>query len=96
MLLVDPGQIMYREMNSPESRLLTILNSWLRRVDLGQVEEAWTKGGDGNDVQGWIINLPEFNTKRKYSSILEIHGGRRPNTETFLSMSFTICLPKAT
>jgi dipeptidyl aminopeptidase/acylaminoacyl peptidase len=75
----DPGQIMLREMASLESRSLTKLNLWLRKVDLGQVEEVWTKGADDNDLQGWILKPPGFRSDRKYPSILEIHGG--PQTQ---------------
>ena len=77
--MTDPGQIMLREMASPESRQLTRLNPWLRKVDLGRAEEVWTKGADDNDLQGWIIKPPGFTAGRKYPSILEIHGG--PQTQ---------------
>ena len=77
--MTDPGQIMVRELSSPESILITRLNPWLHRVDLGQVEEVWIKGADNNDLQGWIIKPPGFKTGRKYPSILEIHGG--PQTQ---------------
>ena len=49
----------------------------LRNVDLGSVEEVWFKGAAKNDLQGWIMKPPGFNPKKKYPSILEIHGGPR-------------------
>lgn len=42
----------------------------------GNVEEIWYKSShDKRDVQGWIIYPPDFDPKKKYPLILEIHGG---------------------
>jgi dipeptidyl aminopeptidase/acylaminoacyl peptidase len=42
----------------------------------GNVEEIWYKSShDQRDVQGWIIYPPDFDPKKKYPLILEIHGG---------------------
>jgi len=72
----DPVQIIAREMSSGKERQLTRLNrDWLNKIDLGQVEEVWFKGGDGNELQGWILKPPHFDPSRKYPSIMEIHGG---------------------
>lgn len=57
------------------SHRLTDFNRWLRRVDLGQIEEVWYKGQGGNDLQGWILKPPGFDESKQYPSILEIHGG---------------------
>jgi dipeptidyl aminopeptidase/acylaminoacyl peptidase len=43
--------------------------------DLGEVEEIWFKGPDGNDLQGWILTPPGFDPDQRYPAILEIHGG---------------------
>ncbi len=81
------GQIFVKELSNREGtkgtkrkkkgdRQLTKVNeNILGRIDLGEVEEFWFKGADGNDLQGWIIRPPGFSPKRKYPSILEIHGG---------------------
>jgi dipeptidyl aminopeptidase/acylaminoacyl peptidase len=72
----DPVQVMARDLSSGKQRQLTRLNQeWLSKVDLGQVEEVWFKGGDGNDLQGWILKPPQFDPAKKYPSIMEIHGG---------------------
>lgn len=74
--LTDPGQIWVRDMASGQSRQLTDFNlSWLRKLDLGAIEEVWYKGAAGNDLQGWILTPPGFDPNKKYPSILEIHGG---------------------
>ncbi|HWQ45840.1 MAG TPA: S9 family peptidase [Longilinea sp.] len=74
--LTDPGQVCIYDMASAKSRCLTKLNqSWLSKLDLGQTREVWYKGTSGNDLQGWILTPPGFDPKKKYPSILYIHGG---------------------
>jgi dipeptidyl aminopeptidase/acylaminoacyl peptidase len=72
----DPGQIYLQDMVSSEKRPLTSHNKDLfASVESSVVEEAWIKGPDGNDIQGWILKPPGFDPSKKYPSILEIHGG---------------------
>ncbi|MCX6646637.1 MAG: S9 family peptidase [bacterium] len=72
----DPGQIFVRDMKKTADKQLTNVNrKLLKKIDLGETEEIWFKGSDGNDLQGWILKPPGFNPKRKYPAILEIHGG---------------------
>jgi dipeptidyl aminopeptidase/acylaminoacyl peptidase len=72
----NPGQIYVREMHTGDTRKITSFNEdWLSQVDLGEMEEVWFKGPDGNDLQGWILKPPGFDPNQKYPSILEIHGG---------------------
>ncbi len=72
----DPGQVWVRDMETGAARQLTHLNQGLlKQLDLGKVEEVWFKARDGHDLQGWIMTPPGFDPKKKYPSILEIHGG---------------------
>jgi len=72
----DPGQIIVTDTDSGAQKRLTRFNdTWLNRVDLGELEEVWVKGADRNDLQGWVLKPPGFRSNRKYPSILEIHGG---------------------
>ena len=74
--LQDPGQVCTMQMPDGKPRQLTNLNRrLLNGLDLGKVETHWIKGDDGNDLQGWILKPPGFNPRKKYPSILEIHGG---------------------
>ena len=57
-------------------------------IDLGQVEEVWFKGPDGNDLQGWILKPPAFDPSKKYPSILEIHGGPITQYGTYFMHEF--------
>jgi len=72
----DPVQILVRDRATGHDRQLTRLNrDLLDGIDLGQIEEVWFKGPDGNDLQGWILKPPGFDPSKKYPSIMEIHGG---------------------
>ncbi|MEA3376298.1 MAG: S9 family peptidase [Chloroflexota bacterium] len=49
----------------------------LAEIDLGEVEELWLEGPDGNQLQGWILKPPGFDSSKAYPAVLEIHGGPR-------------------
>jgi dipeptidyl aminopeptidase/acylaminoacyl peptidase len=70
-------QIFIRSMDhTADLKQLSKFNEdWFKKLDLGQLEEVWFKGGDNNDLQGWILKPPGFDPARKYPSIMEIHGG---------------------
>lgn len=42
---------------------------------LAQTEEIWYTSKDGLRIQGWIVKPPEFDARKKYPLILDIHGG---------------------
>ncbi|KPL05491.1 MAG: hypothetical protein AMJ73_00400, partial [candidate division Zixibacteria bacterium SM1_73] len=85
----DLGEIWLRDMTSRRSRKLTQVNeNLLQTIDSGKIEEVWFKGAAGNDLHGWILKPPGFNKKRKYPSILEIHGGPRVQYGNFFMHEF--------
>lgn len=59
------------------ARTLTALNEdLLGNKTQGVVRELnWKSSFDQRDIQGWVINPPDFDPKKKYPMILEIHGG---------------------
>ncbi len=57
---------------------LTNLNRLLHsEIKLGKTRDLMFKSFDGTEVQGWLVYPPNFNPKKKYPSILQIHGGPR-------------------
>jgi dipeptidyl aminopeptidase/acylaminoacyl peptidase len=57
---------------------ITRLNSELiNQVDIRKPEEMIVRGHDGYPIHTWVLKPPGFSAKRKYPSILEIHGGPR-------------------
>jgi dipeptidyl aminopeptidase/acylaminoacyl peptidase len=75
--IADPCQVYVRELNNGGLTLpLTRVNRDLfDSLNLSDVEEVWFKGAAGNELQGWIMFPPGFDPKKKYPSIMEIHGG---------------------
>ncbi len=86
----DPGQVYIRDLSDGQTtRHLTHINrEILESVTLSRVEEVWFKGPDGNDLQGWIMFPPDFDPKKKYPSILEIHGGPQTQYGKFFMHEF--------
>lgn len=60
-----------------ETNVVTSLNEdILGHRKLGKVNEiTYQSSFDGQEIQGWYITPPDFNPKKKYPLILEIHGG---------------------
>ncbi|MFC4279659.1 S9 family peptidase [Thalassotalea piscium] len=63
--------------SSKKASVLTQLNDdLLAHKTLGKVHEVNYKSAfDGEPIQGWYITPPNFDPKKKYPLILEIHGG---------------------
>ncbi|WP_289644719.1 S9 family peptidase [Maribacter aestuarii] len=59
------------------SKRLTFVNDDLFSFrKLGKVKEIWWESSyDQRKVQGWVVTPPDFDPKKKYPFILEIHGG---------------------
>ncbi|MFO8061415.1 MAG: S9 family peptidase [bacterium] len=70
----NPGEICEYNLHEGKMRQLTDLNKWVEEIDLGEIERIYLKRGD-SPLQGWILKPPGFSNRKKYPSILEIHGG---------------------
>ncbi|MBL8798417.1 MAG: S9 family peptidase [Planctomycetia bacterium] len=72
-----PADVAVRRPGDKEARRLTRLNdSLLGQKALGTVEEIRYKSShDGRQIHGWIVKPPNFDPKKQYPLILEIHGG---------------------
>lgn len=42
---------------------------------LGDVEELWYTSADGTRVHGWVVKPPDFDPRKRYPLLMEIHGG---------------------
>jgi acylaminoacyl-peptidase len=57
-------------------RLTSFNNDILEYKRPGKVEEIWFESSfDKRKIQGWLVYPPDFDPKKKYPMILEIHGG---------------------
>jgi dipeptidyl aminopeptidase/acylaminoacyl peptidase len=57
-------------------RQITRVNEELfKDIQQSEPEEIWYRSFDGQNIQGWILKPPDFDSTKKYPLILEIHGG---------------------
>lgn len=65
-----------RKKSKPQ-RLTNFNKKVVDELLLVKPEEIIFKGHDGYPVHGWVMKPPDFVAKKKYPSILEVHGGPR-------------------
>lgn len=71
-----PNDVVTFTLLKPEPRALTAVNDdVLAGKKLGETEEVWYTSVDGFRIQGWIVKPPDFDARKKYPLMLEIHGG---------------------
>ncbi len=72
----SPGEVHSLSLDIRTQRRVSSHNDeLLSRLYFGEVDEVWFPGPAGVDLQGWILKPPGFDSTRKYSSIMQIHGG---------------------
>lgn len=57
----------------------------LNQLTLGKVEERWIKTTDGKDMLTWVIYPPNFDTNKKYPTLLYCQGGPQGTVSQFWS-----------
>lgn len=73
----QPGDIhtfLLKSQGEP-TKLTGVNDDLLARKALGQQEELWFEASDGNKAHGWLITPPDFDPKKTYPLLMEIHGG---------------------
>jgi len=58
-----------------QSRITDVNKALWSQLNLTQPDEINYKSFDGLPIQGWIQKPPDFDSKKKYPLILNIHGG---------------------
>ena len=72
----EPSEVALVEPNGTK-RILTALNADLKaQRKIAAAEMFWTESShDGRRIQSWIVKPPDFDPRREYPLLLEIHGG---------------------
>ncbi len=76
--LASPGEVLSFPLKgkNPEGKPLTTFNKeYLAERAVAMPDEFWFDNGTRNQLQGWILNPPGFNSSRRYPGLLYIHGG---------------------
>ncbi len=61
--------------NGAQTRITDANKTLWSQLNLTEPEEINYKSFDGMPIQGWIQKPPDFDSKKKYPLILDIHGG---------------------
>ncbi|MCA1590168.1 MAG: S9 family peptidase [Acidobacteria bacterium] len=70
------GDLYVLDRASGRSRQLTSLNNALfAKLNLTEPDDIWYKSFDGKRIQTWVQKPADFDPKKKYPLILNIHGG---------------------
>jgi dipeptidyl aminopeptidase/acylaminoacyl peptidase len=73
---MKPNDIVAFDVRTPAIKQLTDVNGdVLAGKRLATTEEVWYTSVDGQRIQGWIVKPADFDAKKKYPMMLEIHGG---------------------
>ncbi|MEQ1690248.1 MAG: S9 family peptidase [Gemmatimonas sp.] len=71
-----PNDVVTFDVRTPAIKQLTDVNGdVLAGKQLATTEEIWYTSVDGFRVQGWIVKPADFDARKKYPMMLEIHGG---------------------
>ena len=71
-----PADVAVGKAGAPAQRLTRLNEDLWANKQPATVEEIWYKSSyDGRRIQGWITKPADFDARRKYPLILEIHGG---------------------
>jgi len=72
-----PDELYSLDLNNRKIRQLTSFNkNYCRSRNFSAAEELIFSNGT-QELQGWLVKPPDFNPKKKYPLILNIHGGPR-------------------
>ena len=56
-------------------KLTTFNDALFAELKMNEPEEIWYPSFDGRRMQGWILKPPDFDPRKKYPLVLQIHGG---------------------
>jgi dipeptidyl aminopeptidase/acylaminoacyl peptidase len=70
-----PPGVFWSRTGEAERRIDRLNDAVMERVRLGEVKEFRIKGFDGEAVQMWVIYPPDFDPKKKWPLLHNIHGG---------------------
>lgn len=86
MSMSQPIEVYSVNYENGESINISNLNKdLLAKVDMGKIEERWFKASDGKDLHSWVIYPPNFDSTKKYPTILYCQGGPQSTVSQFWS-----------
>ncbi len=86
MSMSNPVEIWSIDENtSKETKISTVNDDLMAKVKWGKVEERWMTTTDGKQMLTWIIYPPDFDSTKKYPTLLYCEGGPQSTVSQFWS-----------
>ena len=86
MSMSHPNEIWVVDEASKEEKKISACNDDLMaKIKWGKVEERWLKAIDGKDLHTWVIYPPDFDSTKKYPTLLYCEGGPQSTVSQFWS-----------
>lgn len=86
MSMSNPVEIWsVNESDGKETKISTVNDDLMSQVKWGKVEERWLKATDGKDLHTWVIYPPDFDSTKKYPTLLYCEGGPQSTVSQFWS-----------
>jgi len=78
IISVDPN-------NGKETKISTINDDLQGKLKMGKVVQRWIKTSDNKDMLTWVIYPPDFDSTKKYPTLLYCEGGPQSTVSQFWS-----------
>jgi len=65
----------FRVAQNGTERLTAVNSAYLANHAVQEPEELRFQGGDGDEIQGWLLTPPGFDPEESYPLAVEVHGG---------------------
>ncbi len=97
-----PAEIYLLDVVTQQEKQLTTYNkALLAEVDFRPAEDVWVKGADGTPIHVMLIKPHDFDPKKKYPVIINVHGGPqsqwmnayRPDAQLYGGYGYIVALP---
>ncbi len=86
MSMSHPNEIWsINEKTKEQKKISTCNDELMAKVKWGNVEERWLTATDGKDLQTWVIYPPDFDSTKKYPTLLYCEGGPQSTVSQFWS-----------
>ena len=70
-----PPELYVCPANGQPAQVSRLHDEWLEEVEVAPAEEIRYQAPDGQEIQGWIVKPPDFDSGEKWPLVLNIHGG---------------------
>lgn len=86
MSISHPSEIWTVNLQNGEQKKISSVNDDLmEKVKWGRVEDRWQKTSDGKQMLTWVIYPPDFDSTKKYPTLLYCEGGPQTTVSQFWS-----------